>query len=341
MATARRGRNLATRVIVSLIVAHTAALAVQATATATVQAAAAPEACSAPPPAPASASPYAGAARPARDRRPPGDTRAASGAGYALLAPENRVYGAPPPGWRGDVSAAAVVTPALGAHFAMYLVEAGAGATLARPTRFEGALPGLERIFFVLTGGVSVAGSVEVEGMDGDSAVLGAGGYLYVAPQELRVESIGATASGATLIQIDRVYARPRGADVVPGSRLGLTDDVPVEVPGGEVFRLRRLLNATDPARDFNIHIMDFSPGEFLATKERHYNQHGLLMLEGEGLYMLDAAFLPVQAGDVIWMAPFCPQWYAALGKGRTRYFLYKDSGVDPLVHVASPSSAR
>jgi (S)-ureidoglycine aminohydrolase len=39
-----------------------------------------------------------------------------------------------------------------------------------------------------------------------------------------------------------------------------------------------------------------------------------------------------VQAGDVIWMAPFVPQWYAALGKENTRYLLYKDVGVDPLV---------
>ena len=34
----------------------------------------------------------------------------------------------------------------------------------------------------------------------------------------------------------------------------------------------------------------------------------------------------PVQAGDAIWMAPFVPQWFGALGKKRSRYILYKDT---------------
>jgi (S)-ureidoglycine aminohydrolase len=40
----------------------------------------------------------------------------------------------------------------------------------------------------------------------------------------------------------------------------------------------------------------------------------------------------PVQSGDVIWMAPFVPQWYAALGTTPTRYIIYKDTIVDPLI---------
>ncbi|PPR80656.1 hypothetical protein GOBAR_AA40061 [Gossypium barbadense] len=53
---------------------------------------------------------------------------------------------------------------------------------------------------------------------------------------------------------------------------------------------------------------MDFQPGEFLNVKEVHYNQHGLLLLEGQGIYRLGDSWYPVQAGDVIWMAPFVPQ---------------------------------
>ena len=44
--------------------------------------------------------------------------------------------------------------------------------------------------------------------------------------------------------------------------------------------------------------------------------------------------WLPVQSGDAIWMAPFVPQWYAALGKQETRYLIYKDTIVDPLLLV-------
>lgn len=72
---------------------------------------------------------------------------------------------------------------------------------------------------------------------------------------------------------------------------------------------------------------------------QRHYNQHGLLMLEGEGIYLLDEAYMPVCAGDVVWMAPFCTQWYGALGESRTRYLLYKDTNLDPLVHLSSSIS--
>jgi (S)-ureidoglycine aminohydrolase len=48
-------------------------------------------------------------------------------------------------------------------------------------------------------------------------------------------------------------------------------------------------------------------------------------MLEGQGIYRLDADWHPVQAGDVIWMAPYCPQWFAAIGPAPARYIYYKD----------------
>ncbi|URE06706.1 protein kinase G11A-like [Musa troglodytarum] len=80
-----------------------------------------------------------------------------------------------------------------------------------------------------------------------------------------------------------------------------------------------------------SVKIMDFQPGEYLNVKEVHYNQHGLLLLEGQGIYRLGDSWYPVQAGDVIWMAPFVPQWYAALGKTPSRYLLYKDVNRNPL----------
>ncbi len=68
------------------------------------------------------------------------------------------------------------------------------------------------------------------------------------------------------------------------------------------------------------------------ATQEIHYNQHGLLLLEGRGIYRLGDAWYPVQAGDAIWMAPYVIQWYAALGTTRSRYVINKDTIVDPLL---------
>jgi len=33
-----------------------------------------------------------------------------------------------------------------------------------------------------------------------------------------------------------------------------------------------------------------------------------------------------------VYMAPFVPQWYGALGDARTRYILFKDTNRDPLL---------
>jgi len=43
--------------------------------------------------------------------------------------------------------------------------------------------------------------------------------------------------------------------------------------------------------------------------------EHGLMMLEGGGIYRLGDSWYPVTAGDFIWMGPWCPQWFGAIGK--------------------------
>ena len=60
---------------------------------------------------------------------------------------------------------------------------------------------------------------------------------------------------------------------------------------------------------------MTYDPGAALSMVEIHVMEHGLLMLEGGGIYRLGDSWYPVEAGDFIWMAPYCPQWFGALGK--------------------------
>jgi (S)-ureidoglycine aminohydrolase len=64
---------------------------------------------------------------------------------------------------------------------------------------------------------------------------------------------------------------------------------------------------------------------------ETHFVEHGLLMLDGGGVYRLDDNWYPVAAGDVIWMGPYCPQWFGALGATPARYLIYKNWNRDPL----------
>lgn len=241
----------------------------------------------------------------------PGFTRSVYRRDHALITPESQVF-SPIPNWINTLGAY-LITPAMGSHFSMYLAKMQPRSVSALPP------PDVERFVFIVEGAAVLSyGSATSRWMSVDS-------YAYLpanSSHSLEVEE------AATLVIFERRYARME--DHVPEMTFGSTDRQPLLETPGEVFKLRKLLPSSAPY-DFNIHIMDFMPGEYLNVKEVHYNQHGLLLLEGQGIYRLGDHWYPVQAGDTIWMAPFVPQWYAALGKTRTRYLLYKDVNRDPL----------
>jgi (S)-ureidoglycine aminohydrolase len=53
--------------------------------------------------------------------------------------------------------------------------------------------------------------------------------------------------------------------------------------------------------------------------------EHCLLMLKGGGIYRLRDQWYPTQAADFIRMAPFCPQWFGAIGMQPAKYLIYND----------------
>jgi (S)-ureidoglycine aminohydrolase len=81
---------------------------------------------------------------------------------------------------------------------------------------------------------------------------------------------------------------------------------------------------------DFAVNTMTYEPGAALPQVEVHYMEHGLLMLEGEGIYLLGDQWHVVQAGDFIWMAPYCPQWFVATGSVPAKYLIYKNFNRKP-----------
>jgi (S)-ureidoglycine aminohydrolase len=76
---------------------------------------------------------------------------------------------------------------------------------------------------------------------------------------------------------------------------------------------------------DFAVNTMVYRPGAALSKVEMHVMEHGLIMLEGGGIYRLGDSWYPVTAGDFIWMGPWCPQWFGAIGKVPAKYLIYKD----------------
>ncbi|XP_048230952.1 (S)-ureidoglycine aminohydrolase isoform X2 [Ricinus communis] len=241
----------------------------------------------------------------------PGFTRSVYKRDHALITPESHVF-SPLPEWTNTLGAY-LITPAMGSHFVMYLAKMQGQSRSGPPPH------GVERFIFMVQGYVTLTNA------SGFIYKLMVDSYAYLPPNsEHSVESD----ASATLAIFERRYASLD--NLITEQIVGSTDKQPLLETPGEVFELRKLLPPS-LHYDFNIHIMDFQPGEFLNVKEVHYNQHGLLLLEGQGIYRLGDSWYSVQAGDVIWMAPFVPQWYAALGKTRTRYLLYKDVNRNPL----------
>lgn len=242
----------------------------------------------------------------------PGFTRSVYKRDHALITPESHVF-ASLPGWL-RTTAAYFISPATGSHFTMFLAKMEGNSSSGLPAIDT------ERFVFVIKGDVVLSTSFE------GSQKLSVNSFVYLPPN---INHTLQCDSAATIVTFERRYQKVMDKD--PEMIVGSTHSQPVIETPGEVFVLHKLL-PTSEEYDFNIHVMDFEPGDFLNVKEIHYNQHGLLMLEGRGIYRLGDNWYPVQAGDAIWMAPFVPQWYAALGRTRTRYLLYKDVNRDPLL---------
>ena len=160
----------------------------------------------------------------------------------------------------------------------------------------------------------------------GRTSRLGAGGYAWLPPgmaHALRTET------DAKLIVFEHGYqplTDGKAPNIVVGQEQKV-EDAPFQ--GDPDARLKFLL-PDDPAFDMAINIFTYQPGAALPQAEVHVMEHGLSMLAGAGIYRLGDSWYPVQKGDVIWMAPYCPQWFVAMGKTPARYLYYKDVNRDP-----------
>jgi (S)-ureidoglycine aminohydrolase len=229
-----------------------------------------------------------------------GFTRSAYQPDHLLLTADTFVR-APRPGMEKS-TAIVHVSPAVGAGFTQYTAEFEAGGKLGPA---EG-----QRFVYVLEGEVCI-----------DSRTLGADGYAYL-PQECDSPVTGA--AGARASVIEKPY---RALDGVKPPAMFVADELTVTPkPLGDDPDLQvRVLLPDDPAFDFAVNTMTYQPGAALPMVEIHVMEHGLVMLAGGGIYRLGDRWYPVTAGDFIWMAPYCPQWFGALGKTPAKYLIYKD----------------
>jgi len=229
----------------------------------------------------------------------------------------------PLPGAQG-VTFIVHAAPRIGAAFTMMTAEFGAGGILAP------LLPGIQRFIYVLEGEVDVKNA---NGAPSDFETRRGKGQFSFFPADSPCHLVQAE-SAARAILIEKAWtsvAPDRSYNSVIEVLQGDESEVASEALGGdERLQVKRLIPDGE-AWDFAVNTMTYEPGASLAMVEIHVMEHGLLMLEGGGIYRLGDSWYPVQAGDFIWMAPYCPQWFGAIGRKPAKYLIYKDWYRHPL----------
>jgi (S)-ureidoglycine aminohydrolase len=238
---------------------------------------------------------------------PFGQTRTRIAARHALIAPDGHVK-SNVPGITGAATIV-VVSAAMGAKFTQLLVtfEAGGRATALADE--------METVAYFENGGATVT-------IGRDKQRVAAGGYFF-APADT-AWAITAPKRGTRVTLFQKKFVPLAGARA-PQPIIGDATRIKGQPFLGDPDARLRVLLPDDLAFDLAVNIFTYQPGATLPFVETHVMEHGLLMLTGQGVYRLEDSWYPVAAGDAIWMAPYCAQWFVAMGKQPASYLYYKD----------------
>lgn len=238
---------------------------------------------------------------------PFGQTRTRIASRHALIAPDGHVKSSLP----GVAKAAAVIliNEAMGAGFAQTLITFETGG--------HGEFPAneIETAGYIASGGVTVT-------IEAQKKKCGAGGFFFAPAGQAWSLTAPRAGTRVTLFQKEFVPLASAGA---PGAIIGDAAAIAGQPFLGDPDARLQVLLPDEPAFDLAMNVFTYQPGATLPFVETHVMEHGLLMLAGQGVYRLEDAWYPVTAGDVIWMAPYCPQWFVAMGKTPASYLYYKD----------------
>jgi (S)-ureidoglycine aminohydrolase len=222
---------------------------------------------------------------------------------YALITPDGHVPSVLP-GWT-DCTPVVLISRALGADFSQFLMKfdsksAGVGDT------------GNDEWFLYV-----IAGNLLVNGL-----ALGEGGFAFLPPRTKY--EVRRAAANSQLLIFKKTH-EPLAGQPPPEFFAGDEKNIPAtSFLGDERARLKMLI-PDSLAADLAVNVFTFDPGATLPFVETHVMEHGMLFLSGGGVYRLDADWHPVTAGDALWIAPYCPQWFIAAGPQATRYIYYKN----------------
>jgi (S)-ureidoglycine aminohydrolase len=210
---------------------------------------------------------------------------------------------------------------AMGARFTEYTAEFESGGELGATAA--------QRFLFVLEG------QLELE-IDGGRSNLGVRGYAYL-PEGTPHRVVATKPTRAAVIE---KHYQPLASFESPRAIISSEDSISSHPLDDDSSVQVKCLLPDTMNFDFAVNSMVYQPGAALSMVEMHVMEHGLLMLEGGGIYRLGDSWYPVTTGDFIWMGPWCPQWFGAIGKVPAKYLIYKDWNRHPLAVVATPGTA-
>lgn len=207
-------------------------------------------------------------------------------------------------------------TPKLGAGFVDYLcrVLPNGGNTHG----FGGN--GIQTFIYCLEGELTVTIGEETH-------ELTTGGYAYCPPTEtLKFKNNSDKATEMFLYK--KRYQEVEG--FAPYKVIGNTNDMEDQNYEGMTDVGLKDLLPTDLNFDMNFHILTFHTGASHGYIETHYQEHGALLLSGEGMYNLDNHWIPVKEGDYIFMGAYNLQACYSVGRNAPLSYLYsKDCNRD------------
>ena len=239
-----------------------------------------------------------------------GNRAAISPGEYVLLPPENRCS-SPHPNLR-DADEQVFVTPKLGANYVMSEVVIRPGGGTVRPFNNR-----LEHFLFISEGKLELTA-------ENSARQFRSGSFAWIPPHQ-PYEYTNRSGDACRLVWFRRRYLPLEHVDI-PGPVFGNENEI-AAVPEVDLNPEKQLIPYANPGIDMAFNLIVCPPGAYYGLVETHAWEHAMYMLDGEGILFLNGKPLHVKEKDFVYIAPYCPEWFCALGMdGRpVRFLLYWD----------------
>jgi len=198
--------------------------------------------------------------------------------------------------------------------FSQYIMEVQPGGGSDRPETD----PSAEAVLFIVEGKLTLTLSGREHNME-------PGGYAFIPPGS---DWVLHNNSGEVVRfhWIRKAYEKVEGIEMPEAFVTNETLIDPLVMPDtNDCWSTTRFVDMQDMRHDMHVNIVNFLPGGVIPFAETHVMEHGLYVLEGKAMYLLNKDWVEVEAGDYMWLRAFCPQACYAGGPGPFRYLLYKD----------------